>query len=324
MKTFKEFREDVYSISNLTENNLKKGIDEIGQSFKRAGRYLKRQGKIEKDIGKYWDPNTLRSRYHKTAGGALRFIGKSSKQLGSAIQSTKPRNIGQFAVGVAANVVTPMALNKMGVNTVDAETTKKYANRLQIQSGGKSRGPVEKTLGIVRGGSLSPERAYEKAYGTLATRQSRERAGEKNQYGTRLGSAITGTGGNTTFNQRSNTVTSGQRTAKLDKTQLVRDPKTGKQVVGDLAYKGGKPVYLARPSISSRDTSIGANIGRALNVGRYSKEAERKAASREYKEALKNTQNYQKQLGITTQRATQMKLPGYGVGPRAMSKAKPK
>ncbi|MFN9943568.1 MAG: hypothetical protein ACK56I_29255, partial [bacterium] len=68
-----------------------------------------------------------------------------------------------------------------------------------------------------------------------------------------------------------------RQTVQLAKTQLVRDPKSGKQVVGDLAFKGGKPVYLARPSVASRDTSLGARVGRALNIGRYSKAAETQA-----------------------------------------------
>ena len=82
-----------------------------------------------------------------------------------------------------------------------------------------------------------------------------------------------------------------------------------------MAFKGGKPVYLARPSVSSRDTSLGARVGRALNIGKYSKAAETQAAKQEYRTALKNTQTYQKKLGITPKAATAQKLPGRGVGP---------
>ena len=149
-----------------------------------------------------------------------------------------------------------------------------------------------------------------RAQQTVDTRGAREVAAKAGTYGARQGSAITGIGPRTTFNQRAGTITSQGRTANLASTQLVRDPKTGQQRVGDLAYKGGKAVYLARPSVASRDTSLTARLGRALNIGRYSRDAEQQAARQEYRTALKNTQTYQKQLGITPTQATTQKLPG--------------
>ena len=136
-------------------------------------------------------------------------------------------------------------------------------------------------------------------------------------YGTKQGSALTGLGGPAKVDTKAGTLTTKGKTVKLASTQLVRDPKTGQQRVGDLAYKGGKAVYLARPSVASRDTSLSAKVGRALNLGRFSKEAEQQAAKKEYRTALKNTQSYTKGLGISTKSATAQKLPGY-------SAAKPK
>lgn len=149
-----------------------------------------------------------------------------------------------------------------------------------------------------------------KAQQTVDTRGARQVAAKAGTYGARQGSALTGVGGSTTVNRQAGTLTSGGKTAKLSSTQLVRDPKTGQQRVGDLAYKGGKAVYLARPSIQSRDTSLAARVGRALNIGRYSKAAETQAAKQEYRTALKGTQQYQKQLGITPKAAAAQKLPG--------------
>lgn len=158
-----------------------------------------------------------------------------------------------------------------------------------------------------------------RAQQTVDTRSARAAS---SAYGTKKGSALTGIGGQTTVSKdkkgaafMSTGAGSQRKTVQLAKTQLVRDPKTGKQVVGDLAFKGGKAVYLARPSVSSRDTSLGARVGRALNIGRYSKAAEQQAAKQEYRTALKNTQTYQKKLGITPKAATAQKLPGRGVGP---------
>lgn len=150
----------------------------------------------------------------------------------------------------------------------------------------------------------------ERASQTSASRQARQVAAQSGTYGASKGTAIAGTGGPTTINRQKGTITSGGRTTKLSSTQLVRDPKTGKQVVGDLAYRGGKPVYLARPSVPSRETTLSAQIGRALNIGRFSKEAESQAAKREYRTALRNTQQYQKNLGITPQKAKSLGLPG--------------
>lgn len=165
--------------------------------------------------------------------------------------------------------------------------------------------------------------ALGRAQQTVNTRGAREVAAKSGAYGTRQGSALTGIGGKTTTSKdtkgnafMSTGAGSQRKTVQLAKTQLVRDPKSGKQVVGDLAFKGGKPVYLARPSVSSRDTSLGARVGRALNIGRFSKAAEQQAAKQEYRTALKNTQTYQKKLGITPKAATAQKLPGRGVGPK--------
>lgn len=165
----------------------------------------------------------------------------------------------------------------------------------------------QKNVLIKPGSGLS---GVTRAQQTVDTRGAREVSAKAGTYGARQGSAITGIGPKTTFNQKAGTVTSQGKTAKLASTQLVRDPKTGQQRVGDLAYKGGKAVYLARPSVASRDTSLAARVGRALNIGRYSRDAEQQAARQEYRTALKNTQTYQKQLGITPTQAKTQKLPG--------------
>jgi hypothetical protein len=158
------------------------------------------------------------------------------------------------------------------------------------------------------------------AKGTEATRDARQVASQAKTYGATKGSALTGLGGPAKVDTKAGTLTTKGKTVKLASTQLVRDPKTGQQRVGDLAYKGGKAVYLARPSVASRDTSLSAKVGRALNLGRYSKEAEQQAAKTEYRTALKNTQAYTKGLGISTKSATAQKLPGYGTAPAAKPK----
>lgn len=176
------------------------------------------------------------------------------------------------------------------------------------------------------GGGLSN---VARAQQTVDTRAARQVAAKTGAYGTKQGSALSGIGGKTITSKDtkgnafiSTGAGSQRKTVQLAKTQLVRDPKSGKQVVGDLAFKGGKATYLARPSVASRDTSLAARLGRALNVGKYSKAAETQAAKQEYRTALKNTQTYQKKLGVTSKAATAQKLPGQGVGPKKVGPAK--
>ena len=111
-------------------------------------------------------------------------------------------------------------------------------------------------------------------------------------------------------------VGSQRRTVQLAKTQLVRDPKTGQQRVGDLAYKDGKPVYLARPSAASSDTNLLSRLSRATGIGGQ-RERDAAAAKKDYKTALGNTQTYQKKLGITPKPAVGPKIVGPKiVGPK--------
>lgn len=139
-----------------------------------------------------------------------------------------------------------------------------------------------------------PEQRY-KRIATSGVRSARQIGAQSGKFGARYGSAITGSGGPTTVNRQAGTITSGGRTAKLGSTQLITDPKTGKKVVGDLAYRGGKAVYLARPSVASRDTNLMSRFSRWSGIGGQ-RAADAAAAKKEYRTALANTQRYQKQI----------------------------
>jgi hypothetical protein len=170
------------------------------------------------------------------------------------------------------------------------------------------------------------DKNVEKASQQYGIRKSRQAAAQSNVYGANKGSALSGIGGKTTTSKDAkgnafmSTGAGNQRqTVQLAKTQLVRDPKTGQQRVGDLAFKGGKATYLTRPSTASREAnatpeSAWRNIQRSLNIGGQ-RERDAAASKQEYRTALGNTQTYQKKLGITPQSATAQKLPGRGVGP---------
>ena len=126
----------------------------------------------------------------------------------------------------------------------------------------------------------------------VAAVKARQKAGQQGAYGSRQGVAVVGTGGRTTVNRQNNTITSGGRTAKLPSTKILSGGR-----VGDLAYKDGKPVYLARADMSQRgNQGLFARLSRATGIGGQ-RERDAAALAREREQALKNTLNYRRQIG---------------------------
>jgi len=113
------------------------------------------------------------------------------------------------------------------------------------------------------------------------------------------GGGLVGTGGKTTFDTKKNTITSGGKTAQLGKTSVVTDPKTGKQGVGYLAYKGGKAVYKKPDTKSLAQTSSNPleRVGRSLFGGAY-KANDAKLAAAKLKTAATSDAARNKALGV--------------------------
>jgi hypothetical protein len=183
-------------------------------------------------------------------------------------------------------------------------------------------GGVAAAADIARDVIDDPNERY-KRIATSGVRSARQVAAKANTYGANKGSALTGIGGPTSVSQNKDgtgfmSTGSGlqRKTVQLAKTQLVKDPTTGKQRVGDLAYKGGKAVYLARPSAASSDTNLFSRLSRATGIGGQ-RERDSAAAKKDYRTALKNTQTYQKKLGITPKPVVGTKIVGPKiVGPK--------
>lgn len=155
-------------------------------------------------------------------------------------------------------------------------------------------------IGAARqGGQIIPVEwgsvAGEKRVGTpqdVAAVKARQRAGQQGAYGSRQGVAVVGTGGRTTVNRQDNTITSGGRTAKLPSTKILAGGR-----VGDLAYKDGKPVYLARADMAQRgNQSLFARLSRATGLGGQ-REKDAAALRREREQALQNTLRYRREIG---------------------------
>lgn len=113
-------------------------------------------------------------------------------------------------------------------------------------------------------------------------------------YGGRQGSAVRGLGGPLKVDTKANTITTQGRTAKLPSTQILPGGR-----VGDLAYRNGKPVYLARTSMAQRgNQSLLARLSRATGIGGQ-RQRDAAALARERQTAMANTQRYRQQLGVT-------------------------
>lgn len=127
----------------------------------------------------------------------------------------------------------------------------------------------------------------------VQARQQAAASGTKT-YGGRQGSAVRGLGGPLKVDTKANTITTKGKTANLPSTQILPGGR-----VGDLAYRNGKPVYLARASMAQRgNQSLLARLSRATGIGGQ-RQRDAAALSKERQTAMANTQRYRQQLGVT-------------------------
>jgi len=151
------------------------------------------------------------------------------------------------------------------------------------------------TAGALAGGAAA-EKAFDVAAGANAKQRKQiATANRKSQ----SGGAIKGIGGPTSFDTKKNTITSGGKTAQLGKTSVVTNPKTGKQEVGNLAYKDGKAVYKRSDTKSLAQTSSNPleRIGRTMFAGAYKKSDAANAAAK-LNQARQSDSARNKALGV--------------------------
>lgn len=121
------------------------------------------------------------------------------------------------------------------------------------------------------------------------------------------GGEIKGIGGSTSFSQKKpggaafmSTGSGPQRkTVELAKTSVVTDPKSGKQEVGNLAFKGGKAVYKRADTKSLAQTSSNQfeRIGRTIAAGAY-KDNDAKLAATKLATARASDATRNQKLGV--------------------------
>lgn len=202
-------------------------------------------------------------------------------QLGAALGygSALPVVGGAFAAADIARDVMPQEWKNKIAQTVGYRRTDTAA--------AQTKKDIEKL-------KARPRTSPSQVLSTMQTRSTRQQASKAGVYGATQGSAIVGTGGKTTFDTKKNTITTGGKTAQLPKTKILPGG-----AVGDLAYKGGKPVYLARASMAQRgNQSLLARVSRATGIGGQ-REKDQAALNKERTQAMQNTLRYRQQLGIT-------------------------
>ena len=235
---------------------------------------------------KHFNPNGLAKKSVDRLTGAVSNISSKVKSVASSLSSAVPGAIGG---GVAGGLGSSLS----GVS--GAATGGALGG-----AAGSVAGPVGSVGGAV-GGSMAASKAFDVAAGAnAAQRKAMATANRQRQ----SGGALTGIGGKTTFDTKKGTMTTGagsqKRTVTLGKTSVVTDPKTGKQEVGHLAYKGGKAVYkrAADPSTLAQTSSNPLErVGRSLFAGAYKKQ-DQAQKQKALEKARQSDAKRQKDLGV--------------------------
>lgn len=158
---------------------------------------------------------------------------------------------------------------------------------------GSAAGPVGTVAGAA-GGATAASKAFDIAAGKNAKERAEDRMKNRQR---QAGGALVGTGGKTTFDTKKNTITTGGKTAQLGKTSVVKDPKSGKQETGYLAYKGGKAVYKRADKPGTGSSNAFERIGRTINPNAY-KANDAKLAAQKLNQAKQSDAARNKALGV--------------------------
>lgn len=174
--------------------------------------------------------------------------------------------------------------------------------------GGLAGGAAGSALGPVGtfAGGAAGSMAAGKAFDVAAGANAKERAAMRQQKRqSQAGGALKGIGGETKFDTKKHTMTTGsgkqRKTVELGRTSVVTDPKTGKKEVGHLAYKDGKAVYKRADTSNAALAKTSSNplerIGRTLFSGAYKKHDEKMKAQKLQKAATSDIKR-QQALGV--------------------------
>ena len=232
---------------------------------------------------------------------------KSSSSLVSSTTKQAAKSTGKSILRRLGKVVGPAAaaLDVADEKSKGSGWARSLAKGAVVAAGGALGGAAGSAAGPVGtiAGGIGGAEAASKAFDVAAGANAKERKGiAAANRKTQAGGSIKGVGGKTTFDTKKNTITSGGKTAQLGKTSVVTNPKTGKQEVGNLAYKNGQAVYKRSDTKSLAQTSSNPfeRIGRTINPNAY-KQSDAANAAKKLNQARQSDVARNKALGVKLQ-----------------------
>jgi len=229
---------------------------------------------------------------------------KSSSSLVSSTTKQAAKSTGKSILRRLGKVVGPAsaALDVADERSKGSGWLRSLAKGATVAAGGALGGAAGSAAGPVGtiAGGIGGAEAASKAFDVAAGANAKERKGIATaNRKTQAGGAIKGVGGKTSFDTKKNTITSGGKTAQLGKTSVVTNPKTGKQEVGNLAYKNGQAVYKRSDTKSLAQTSSNPleRIGRTINPNAY-KQSDAANAAKKLNQARQSDVARNKALGV--------------------------
>jgi hypothetical protein len=222
-------------------------------------------------------------------------LAKRSSALANVSKGAKALRIAGRVAGPAAAALDVASERSKGSGWL--RSLAKGAVTAAGGAAGGAAGSVAGPVGTVAGGAVGAT-AASKAFDVAAGKNAKERAVDRMKNRQRqAGGALVGTGGKTTFDTKKNTITTGGKTAQLGKTSVVKDPKSGKQETGYLAYKGGKAVYKRADKPGTGSSNAFERIGRTINPNAY-KANDAKLAAKKLNQAKQSDAARNKALGV--------------------------
>lgn len=222
-------------------------------------------------------------------------LAKRSSDLAKVSKASKALRIAGRVAGPAAAALDVAAERSKGSGWL-----RSLAKGAVTAAGGAAGGAAGSVVGPVGtvAGAAGGATAASKAFDIAAGKNAKERAADRMKNRQRqAGGALVGTGGKTTFDTKKNTITTGGKTAQLGKTSVVKDPKSGKQETGYLAYKGGKAVYKRADKPGTGSSNAFERIGRTINPNAY-KANDAKLAAQKLNKAKQSDAARNKALGV--------------------------
>jgi len=278
------------TVDGIETNAPKLQIDQIKRAFdKSPGKTTSKPGESSRPKPESPKPETVsqsevskkQDKFRKTSSGSSTYKPTSKGIQDTVASGNKPRipkkDLSKQLVKVAKSSyksTIPIAKKVGGRVLPGVEAALSVAAERQKGSGwlrsaakaatvaaggalGATAGSVAGPVGSIAGG-YGGAVAADKAFDAIAGKNAKERKAaavmnRQRQYGKK----IVGVGGETKFDTKKNTITTGGRTVKLANTSVVTDPTTGKKEVGYLAYKDGKAVYKRGQAAGTNDGVLG-------------------------------------------------------------------